>query len=64
MPCVKRKTQITSLPFRLEGDVNIDRPHRIKSQPMAYAENIYISEEIQDWINKTRNKYKVDLYVG
>lgn len=37
--------------------------HRIKSQPMAYVENIYISEEIQDWINKTRNKYQVDLYV-
>jgi hypothetical protein len=37
--------------------------HRLKSQPMAYVENIYISEEIQDWIIKTRNKYQVELYV-
>lgn len=35
--------------------------HRIKSNPKLDFQNLYISEEVEEWINKTWNKYQVNL---
>ncbi|MFD1064398.1 hypothetical protein [Oceanobacillus locisalsi] len=35
--------------------------HRIQSNPKGDFENIYISEEVKEWINRTWNKYQVNL---
>jgi hypothetical protein len=35
--------------------------HRLQSYPKKEFENIYISEEVEEWISKTWNKYQVNL---
>jgi len=35
--------------------------HRIQSNPKMDFENIYISEEVEEWIKKTWDKYQVNL---
>lgn len=35
--------------------------HRIQSNPKKDFENIYVSEEVEEWINKTWNKHQVNL---
>lgn len=35
--------------------------HRIQSNPRMDFENIYISEEVEEWIKKTWDKYQVNL---
>jgi hypothetical protein len=35
--------------------------HRIQSSPTAEFENVYISEEVDDWIKSTWRKYHVNL---